>query len=105
MTIRIDHVTAVLRRSLPWRARCAREFPEDARNLLAIEQIEKLNAANVRDVSLATLTAFPDKIERATLREAASAAVRDVGFRRRVDTIDEFFRLVLEKLDDLSTKH
>jgi hypothetical protein len=86
-----------LARSASWRRELAGRY-NDPRNLLAADQLDELAHANLHTVSAdtrATITAHADS---SRLREAISAAARDVEFRRRPTDFDAFLSIVVEKL-------
>jgi hypothetical protein len=96
-SIHADFVRYRLAGSSAWRQRLSQKFPDDIRNKHAADALGKL--ARDDTVSAETLVALAPYVDKPQFIDAVSVAAKDVFFRSRPETLDDFLRLVLAKLD------
>jgi hypothetical protein len=96
-SIHADFVRYRLAGSSAWRHRLSQKFPDDLRNKHAADALGKLSRDDT--VSAETLAALAPYVDKPPFIEAVSVAAKDVFFRSRPESLDDFLRLVLAKLD------
>jgi hypothetical protein len=96
MSIHLAFVRYRLAGSEKWRASLAARFPDDIRNTHAAAALGKL--ASDQHVSAETLAAVAPFADSPEFIDAVSAEARNVFFRSRPNSLDDFLRLVLTKL-------
>jgi hypothetical protein len=96
--IHLDFVRFRLAGSEKWRTNLATRFPDDIRNRYAALALGKL--ARDERVSPEILAAIAPHADTPAFIDAVSLAARDVFFRSRPETLDDFLKLVLTKVGD-----
>lgn len=102
--LQLDSLTYSLARTAAWRRSLVLKY-EDPRNERAATQLEELAKANVHGVDPEVWERISPHLNTRAMRDALNEASRDVGFRRRPDTFNDFLEIVIEKLPPATTRH
>jgi hypothetical protein len=102
MSIHLSFVKYRLAGSQRWRDGLASKFPDDIRNRHAAQELGRLAADD--NVSSETLTAVAPYADTPEFHDAVSLAARDVFFRSKPKTLDDFLKLVLVRLQSAGAK-
>jgi hypothetical protein len=81
-----------------WRRGLAEKYADDQRNKRAAETLCRLAQADGREVSPETWAALEPHLDSTALREGISEPARDVEFWRRPANIDDFLKIIIEKV-------
>ena len=87
-----------IKRTQVWRRGLAERFPEDTRNLLAVEMLDALAKTPASEVDPAIWGQLEPFMLSRRSKEAVAAAARTVGFSERPRTMDDFLIILLDLL-------
>jgi hypothetical protein len=85
-----------------WRDGLASKFPDDLRNKCAAQELGRL--AEDDNVSAETLAAVAPYADSPAFIDAVSLAARDVFFRSKPKTLDDFLKLVLQRMPAVASE-
>ena len=100
----LDYLQIRVGQTAAWRRNLADKFPDDPRNVRAAERLEQLAKADCSAIPPDVTEALRPYLTTAAFRDIVSEISRDVEFRCRPKSFDDFLKLVSQKLA-AATRH